>query len=643
MMTPMRQKQRRGSTPGSTKAARHSQPPRRPRRPTGWRLALGATALVLAAVAAWVWLRPALPGRDRLNNLVHPGDAKGYNVLVVTLDTVRWDHLGCYGSADARTPNFDSLTEHGIRFEQAVASTPLTLPSHATILTGLDPPAHGARDNGRYQVRPEVETLAESFRNAGYRTAAFVSCFVLDERYGLSQGFDRYDFQVGSGRSRPQMADFNERSAGETSDAAIAWLQDASPNASADPFLLWIHYFDPHRPYQSPLQGQPEFKGRPYDAEIAYVDREFGRVLGELDRLGVRDRTLIVLVADHGESLGEHEESAHGMFIYDATVRVPLIISCPGLFPRAAVERDRVAGQVDIAPTLRDLCGLPVVATDGHDWVQAAPAAARSVYMETLAPFHNAGWSPLYGLRTREAKYIQAPTPEFYDLKGDPKEQRNLGDSRPQVAELSKRLAELQAGWGDTPGTLRELTDDERSRLESLGYVGMKSSASPATLADPKSMIKVFNDGARAEDFYMGGQYEAAATAAEKVVAECADCVQAIRVLAFSYLRLGRSDEAIALLRERSQALGDRFLMRSLAQALIVNSRFDEAGRVLDAYAQLEPRDGNTDLMRGDMLAMQGRTQAAELAYERASALDPGRVGPAAIERIQRLKQPAAN
>lgn len=619
-----------------TSTPQRKAPPRSPRRAA--LLAGLALLLVLAAAAAWLLRGGARAGDVRLSDRLAPGDARGYNLLLVTLDTVRWDHIGCYGSTEARTPHIDALMGHGFRFDQAIASTPLTLPSHATILTGLYPPAHGARDNGRYIVGPEVESIAEAFRDAGYRTGAFVGCFVLDRRYGLDQGFDAYDFRTGSGRYRPSMVDFNERSATEVSDAAIAWLRDPAVSAGGAPFFLWVHYFDPHLPYLSPLQERPEFLGRPYDAEIAYADQELGRLLAELDRLGARERTLVLLVADHGESLGEHEEATHGMFLYESTLRVPFLLSCPGLFTGPSVAREQLAGLVDVAPTVRSLFGLPAAASDGLDLLQPEAPRTRALYLETLHPYHSAGWSPLYGLRTPEEKLIRAPVPELYDLAADPRELRNLYARSRSAERLERELSALQELWADAPDRSRELDAEERERLASLGYVSSAGDPVRRTLADPKSMMGLFNDGARAEELYMQGRYAEASEIAARVVADCDGCVQAIRVLAFARLRMGDPQAGIDLLRERGEALGDLFLQRSLAQALILTQRFAEAGAVLDAYAALAPRDGEVWILRGDILVMQQRTGEARQAYQRAAEIDPVRVGPMAADRLQRLE-----
>jgi arylsulfatase A-like enzyme len=261
---------------------------------------------------------------------VTAGAARGYDVILVTLDTVRQDRLGCYGYEYGSTPTFDALAERGVRFEQAVTAAPLTLPSHATMMTGVTPPRHGVHDNGIYRLDEDNETFAEVARAAGYQTAAFVGCFVLDARFGLNQGFDVYDFDVSERGLRPQMLDFNERSANEVTDAALAWLGERDPER---PYFLWVHYFDAHLPYQSPLAGEARFAGRPYDAEIAFVDREVGRLLEAVDP----ERSLVAVASDHGEALGDHGEPTHGLFLYESTVRVPMIVTGP--FDPAVVDR----------------------------------------------------------------------------------------------------------------------------------------------------------------------------------------------------------------------------------------------------------------------------------------------------------------
>ncbi|MEA3409899.1 MAG: sulfatase, partial [Candidatus Eisenbacteria bacterium] len=376
---------------------------------------MSAAAIIVVVLAAF-WLvnreRPSAervdePAEARLSELVETGEARGFNVLLVTLDTVRADRLGCYGYESAETPTLDALAAQGVRFDDAVTSVPVTLPSHATILTGLSPLNHGVRDNGRYRLAEEHVTLAEVLSSHGYDTAAFVGCFVVDARFGLDQGFDIYDFEVSAEGYHPEMLDFNERSATDVTDAAVRWLDERAISGASTPFFAWVHYFDPHQPYQSPLQRLPRFAIRPYDAEIAYVDAELGRLLGKLDDLGARDKTVIVVAGDHGEALGEHGEPTHGMLIYESTMRVPLIVSCTALFDGAYYMADRVVGLTDVRPTVEDLLGVtgsPPV--DGESLLRSGADEDRAIYVETEMPLSLAGWSPLRGLRTHNHKYI---------------------------------------------------------------------------------------------------------------------------------------------------------------------------------------------------------------------------------------------
>ena len=449
-------------------------------------------ALLLAGGAAFALFgrgpRSSQIRAGELSSLVHPGDAKGFNVLLVTLDTVRADRLGTYGYEAAETPNIDQLVDRGVRFEEATAPAPITLPSHATMMTGLYPPRHGARDNGLFRLADDHTTLAERLREEGYETAAFVGCFVLDRRYGLSQGFDGYDFEVDAQGFQPSNFDFNQRSAGTVTDAAIAWLQKRKE--SERPFFMWTHYFDAHVPYQSPLAKLARFANRGYDAEIAYVDQELGRLFAELDRMNVRDRTVIALVSDHGEGLNEHGESTHGLFVYESTMRVPFILSSPRLFRGAHSVNNRIASLADLRPTLEDLLGLPPgTPMDGQSLIREPADLDRAVYIETKMPFHAARCSPLYGLRRLRDKYIEAPEPEYYDLESDPGELKNLIAERTGGAdELARALGELRKAWPSPAGeeSRSEMTAEEAERLRSLGYVKPQAESSRKRFPIPK-------------------------------------------------------------------------------------------------------------------------------------------------------------
>lgn len=577
-----------------------------------------------------------------LADVVGHGSAAGFNLVLISVDTLRQDRLGCYGYARAETPAMDGLGDHGVRFGDAVTSVPVTLPSHATMMTGLSPLRHGVRDNGAYFLDSSHGTLAEALQQAGYTTSAFVGSFVLDARFGLDQGFDVYDFQVGESGYRSRMPDFNERDAESVTTAALDWFEHHSAQPDAPPFFVWLHYFDPHLPYHSPFANLSRFAGRPYDAEIAYVDEQIGRFVEALERMGHQQDTLVALVSDHGEALGDHGESTHGMLLYESTIRVPMILSGRGLFDGAYTVDNQVVGLVDLRPTLEDLLGLSSdEEMDGSSLIRTTEDPDRSIYLETHMPFTLARWSPLHALRRHSQKYIEAPTPELYDLAADPAEVANLLEQTPKLgADLSGRLAEMMKADPGAEAT-REIDDAERKRLEALGYVH-RDSESPAAiqnLADPKAMMPIHAMASRAEKLYGQGRFEEAAALAAQVVDSSPDSVLALRILAFSNLKLGRGDEAIHVLRAAVDRGAGVFIVRTLAQALILEKRYDEAERVIDLYETIAPRDGRVPLLRGDILDRRGETEAAIVQYRRAIELDEVRTGRMARGRIERIRQ----
>jgi arylsulfatase A-like enzyme/tetratricopeptide (TPR) repeat protein len=411
------------------------------------------------------------------------------NILLITLDTFRADHVGAYGSRRGTTPGIDALAANGVRFQTAISAVPLTLPSHATILSGLLPPHHGVRNNGTGAFPSDRPTLATLFSAKGYRTAAFIGAFVLDHKFGLNRGFEVYDDEI---PRDPALGDHleAERRGDAVVDRALQWLSRDDPR----PFFAWVHLYDAHFPYVPPEPFHSRYASAPYDGEIAFVDQQVRRVLALLDQREERDRTIIVITGDHGEALGQHGELTHGLLLYEPTLRVPLVISAPGTLKANVVTTP--VSLADIAPTVAGLAG--VVFSGPIDGSDLSPAlrdrqepAGKDLYAETEYPTVY-GWSALAAMRRGAHKYISSPDPELYDLAGDPGETRNVLSEERRVtraldAELKTLRASAAAPRASTPDA------ETMAKLASLGYVG--GTAAPraeATRPDPKAMVPLF-------------------------------------------------------------------------------------------------------------------------------------------------------
>lgn len=472
-----------------------------------------------------------------------PGALKGQNVLLVTLDTTRADRIGCYGNKRAHTPTIDRLARQGAVFARAFAAAPTTLPAHASIMTGQYPVHHGARVNGVYQLDDDRVTLAESLSAAGYRTGATVSSFVLDRQFGLAQGFDQYDDDVSSGEQIPYR--FNEIKADATTDRAIAWFRAAGDDAR--PFFYWAHYFDPHSVYQPPAKYLAESVG-PYDGEITFVDAQLARLLDELRTTGRLDRTLIVVVADHGEALTQHDESSHGYLVYNSTLRIPLIISHPAV--EGPVQVTTVVSQVDIVPTVLSLLGLQAPpAVDGVNLTQRV--ALRPIFGETLQGYQSQGWAPLFTVLQGSQKLIHGPTLELFDYERDPREESNLAAKQPGRAQALDQLLRDEFGDElDSISTHAMKADAETlQRLAALGYTDL-SATPPVTSqpADPREMMHVYRQVEEAVFTEQGiTELSDRITALERICRQHPDFIPAMRYLADAYLKSGRARDAEAL------------------------------------------------------------------------------------------------
>jgi arylsulfatase A-like enzyme/Tfp pilus assembly protein PilF len=556
----------------------------------------------------------------------------GLNVLLITVDTLRADAVGAYGNARASTPVIDHLASQGVRFDNAHAHSVVTLPSHANILSGLYPGHHGVHENSGFRFPDDLDTLATRLKRQGYRTGAFVSAFPVDRRFGLSRGFDVYDDRYGKGHERSAFR-VAERPGVETVRAARAWIREV-PASSATPWFAWVHVYEPHFPYTPPEPFASRFPADPYLGEVAAADAALGPLIDDAAAGGASARTLIVLTADHGEALGEHGETTHGLFAYEGTLHIPLIIVAPRLFGPRVVKED--VRHVDIVPTILDALGSPQPqGVDGRSLLSLAIGGELPTvpsYFESLSASLNRGWAPLYGIARGPQKYIDLPIAELYDLRRDPSEQRNLAPSQPaDVNELQHLLIALRA---EDRGTTRTVESAEtRERLRSLGYMtGTAPVKTHFTDADdPKRLVEVDRAIERVVSTYQRGDLSGAIAAAEAVQRERPDMPIALVHLAFLYNEAGDHDRAArAVLRalELNPAAEET--------AALAGAYLTEAGRSKEAAARLAPyaaaphADADVLVAYGVALAESGRNRDALSAFDRAATADPASGLPAA-------------
>jgi choline-sulfatase len=552
------------------------------------------------------------------------------NVLVITIDTTRADRLGCYGFGLAHTPAIDRLAREGVRCLNVASSAPITLPAHCSIMTGLYPPAHGVRDNGNYALGPEAVTLAERLQTSGYRTGAFVSAAVLTRRYGLDQGFEVYDDDLWS-EDEPQLFMIRERPASRTADRALSWLEEWRTHARPQPFFLWVHFFDPHQPYDVKSIDLAALTPTPYDAEIAEADRGVGRLIDWLRTQHALDDTLVVLTADHGESLGEHGEPTHGVFIYDATIRVPLIWRLPGVLPPGTTYPGPVR-HIDIVPTILAVLGLPGgETTQGANLLGAlqgrTPPLDLTQYSEARLAEEGFGMAPLFGVRHDGRKWIQAPHPELYDLHGDPGELHNLypaqaAAARPLQTDLESVVADSERRALTAP--TREIDRETEDMLRALGYLAPPEQRAEMGGMDPKEGMALYAKLQEARQLAQEGEWERTQALLGEVLAVAPENVTARNVLALAAVRRGDYDEAerqylASLERQPRQhrvqgALGTLALRRGDLDG--AERRFHQALDLAPSYVEAMSNLGWIEATRGNEAGAQDW-------YERAIALDP--------------------
>jgi arylsulfatase A-like enzyme/predicted Zn-dependent protease len=558
------------------------------------------------------------------------GSSSTPHVLIVTLDTLRADRVGAYGYSNARTPVIDALAARGTRFASATTTVPLTLPAHSSLFSGAFPGGHGVRDNTGFYVDDRVTTLAEVLKARGYRTGGFVGAFVLDGRWGIAQGFDEYFDEFDLSEDVGPGLDSIQRPGNQVVDRALAWLGQADSR----PWFAWVHRYDAHTPYRAPVEVAAQFpdtRDGAYDAEVAFVDQQVGRLVEALRTAGTLDETLVVVIADHGEQLGEHGEQTHGFFIYDAAVQIPLIMAGPGIERRVVTDQVRI---VDVMPTLLDLSGIEipesVQGTTLRPALSGQPVELLAL-AETWYPRYHYGWSELTAVRDGQFKFILAPRRELYDLTKDPREQHNIAAADPVRADAFERgLRALlaQTTRSEAASKPQSVPADVEQRLRALGYLsgGSARNLEERRRGDPKDTVALYNLLLRAGEDSEAGDYEAAAAKVKEALAADPEIIEAHSRLGNIYTKAGRHADAVAAYK-RALALDPEHLQSTynLALAYRALGQIDEAIVGFERTQQLDPRSGRAHFQLGDIYMQRGDPAKALNVLTKGLALDVDR------------------
>jgi arylsulfatase A-like enzyme/Flp pilus assembly protein TadD len=545
------------------------------------------------------------------------------DVVLVTIDTLRADSLGFAGNKKVETPVLDRLAAQGLVFRNAHAHNVVTLPSHANVLTGLLPYQHGIRDNTGFRLDPSSPTLAALLKADGYATAAFIGAFPLDSRFGLSRGFDVYDDRYPRGKT-PLDFEMPERPATEVVPAALAWWNERR----SAPRFLWIHLYDPHAPYRPPLPFAERYSSNLYLGEIAATDAALAPILDPFTS-GAAPPALVIVTSDHGEALGDHGEETHGLFAYEATLHIPLVVWFRGkVSPGSSAELVR---HVDIAPTVLAEAGVEKPAAMTGSSLLSAPPAPRATYFEAFSTALNRGWAPLRGVIAEGAKFVDLPVPELYDLAQDPGETRNLAGDRPDLLRRLARLlpAESELGHARRP----DATPEEVARLRSLGYLSGSAAVKSRYFVgdDPKNLVSIDRQLHECVDLYQRGKLPEAIALGRKVLRERPGMEAGYENLGFLLRRADRSDEALRVYRAAvERGIASEELRSHYALALSESGRTREAVQVLQPLASSS--DPETLNALGIALSDAGRGAEAAKTFERALAEDPG-----FVEAVQNL------
>jgi arylsulfatase A-like enzyme/Tfp pilus assembly protein PilF len=547
--------------------------------------------------------------------------AKDHNVLLVTIDTLRYDRISFHTDAHVRTPHMDKLAARSLVFRRAFSHNPVTLPSHVNILTGTAPPYHGISDNPGFRLDSRFVTLAEHLRAAGYKTGAFVAAFPLDSRFGLNQGFDIYDDDYGEQKLYAMY--FARRSASETIRPAMEWIA-----AQTGKWFAWIHLYDPHDPYEPPAPFDEQYSDDLYSGEVAYTDAQLGHLFDFLEDRGAMSRTMVVLTADHGESLGEHGELTHSFFAYNGCMHVPLFVCIPGSEPGIVDEN---VSHIDIFPTVSDALGLKIPKQiQGESLLALArgkPRARPTIYFESLTAYLSAGWAPLRGFIRGNLKYISLPIPEVYDLQTDMAESNNLA-TKANLPQLEKDLKQLQKQLrGKTvEQKLDTVEQDTVNKMRSLGYisVGQPQKQKKYTAADDlKNLLPLQRKMITASQDFRGGDPEQALRDLQDILAARPDYIPAYSRMSNLYFSQGDKNRAVEILRQGLKVnKNNLYLMSRLGLMLVEVQQFDESIKLLETCIKKQKTNPDHFLYLGVAYQKNGDFETALENYQKALQID---------------------
>jgi arylsulfatase A-like enzyme/predicted Zn-dependent protease len=568
-----------------------------------------------------------------LKNAVSPvPSSKNLNFILISVDTLRADRLGCYGFSEIKTPMIDSFAKKGVKFDHCIAQTPLTLPSHTSLMTGTFPTFHGVRDNGGFLVPQDLITLAEIFKGDGYDTAAFVASYVLDSKWGLDQGFDHYFDNFDLSKYKTISLGNVQRRGDEVIEQVIPWLENHKKNK----FFTWVHLYDPHTPYEPPSPYKEQYQGRPYLGEIAYTDSLLADLWQYLKKNSLTEKTILIFVADHGESLGEHKEMTHGFFVYQEGIHVPLIFVSP--FEKLqGISRSSVVSLVDVMPTILEWTGMDmppeVQGTSLLPLFRKNQKEFNSFsYSETFYPRFHYGWSELTTVQDSQYKLIVAPRLELYDIVNDPEELTNIIDLKPQEGQRLKSLIDdfiERTGQNSFNLDYTQMDEETRQKLSTLGYIGTFTEIDEKSvkLGDPKDKITIFNQLSKARELGMQEKYEEAITMLQKILKDDPEVIDAYFTLGNVYFKWEKFRLALESFKKAFEKRpNDPFTVINIANAHVKLGEINEAGDFIQSALPSLPPDSQVNLILGNIFKLKENYSEAEKYYRECLRLNPSSV-----------------